>query len=64
MGGVAFETRGELRVEFFTQTRSVRREEVQRLVAIAEPPFPIRRLENEAVLLHQRERFGVTSVFT
>src|SRR5690606_39866149 len=63
LGGVFLEVGGELRVEVIAKPGAVFSEKVQRFMAIAEPPFAIRRLEDEAVGFGEIEGGGVGRVF-
>ncbi|MDR1280468.1 MAG: hypothetical protein LBK99_06565 [Opitutaceae bacterium] len=55
-GGVFFEVVREIGMEFVAQRPAVKREEIERLVPVAEPPFAIGRLEPKTVPLDEIER--------
>ena len=62
-GGVFFEIVGELGEEFVAQALAVGGEEVEDLVAVAEPPFARRRFEDETGGFDEIEGGGVAEAF-
>ena len=60
--GVRLEVGGEVGVEGFPETLAVGGEEIEGLVAVAEPPFARRRIEGEAGRFHEFDGAGVERV--
>ena len=60
--GVRLEVGGEVGVEGFPETLAMGGEEIEGLVAVAEPPFARRRIEGEAGRFHEFDGAGVERV--